>query len=189
MWETGYKLLHVPSRFTYERYIHIDQFTQVQELLNHFHEFLFWHNPVMFYTMIDTTFSISTNASSFGYIWIHSPYSIDFTDAPDIREILGLDGRTVILPASFYGSNVIDITRNRQVNQVYSSLVRSSDLKIANQNNNLSTTMIFDDPTTNYCRSVEDKCIPMITRSDRLMLLKGFERFQTSYLSSEWYEE
>ena len=139
----------------------------------------------MFYTMIDTTFSISTNASSFGYIWIHSPYSIDFTDAPDIREILGLDGRTVILPASFYGSNVINITRNRQVIQVYSTIVRSSNLKIANQNNNLSTTMIFDDPTTNYCRSVEDKCIPMITRSDRLMLLKGFERFQTSYLSSE----
>ena len=169
MWETGYKLLHVPSRFTYERYIHIDQFTQVQELLNHFHDFLFWHNPVMFYT-----FSISTNASSFGCIWIQSPYSIDFTDAPDIREILGLDGRTVILPASFYGSNVIDITRNRQVIQVYSTIVRSSNLKIANQNNNLSTTMIFDDPTTNYCR---------------LMLLKGFERFQTSYLSSEWYEE
>ena len=136
-------------------------------------------------TMTDTLFSISTNASSFGCIWIHSPYSIDFTDAPDIREILGLDGRTVILPASFYGSNVIDITRNRQVIQVYSTIVRSSNLKIANQNNNLSTTMIFDDPTTNYCRSVEDKCIPMITRSDRLMLLKGFERFQTSYLSSE----
>ena len=135
--------------------------------------------------MTDTLFSISTNASSFGCIWIQSPHTIDFTDAPDIREILGLDGRTVILPAAFYGSNVIDITRNRQVIQVYSSLVRSSDLKIANQNNNLLTTIIFDDPTTNYCRSVEDKCIPMITRFNRLMLLKGFERFQTSYLSSE----
>ena len=61
-------------------------------------------------TMTDTTFSISTNASSFGCIWIQSPHTIDFTDVPDIREILGLDGRTVILPASFYGSNVIDIT-------------------------------------------------------------------------------
>ena len=61
-------------------------------------------------TMTDTTFSISTNASSFGCIWIQSPHTIDFTDAPDIREILGFDGRTVILPASFYGSNVIDIT-------------------------------------------------------------------------------
>ena len=31
--------------------------------------------------------------------------------------------------------------------------------------------MIIDDPTTNYCRSVEDICIPMITRFDRLMFL------------------
>ena len=61
-------------------------------------------------TMTDTLFSIFTNASSFGCIWIQSPHTIDFTDAPNIREILGLDGRTVILPASFYGSNVIDIT-------------------------------------------------------------------------------
>ena len=57
----------------------------------------------------------------------------------------------IVLPASFYGSNVIDITRNRQVIQVYSSLVGLSDLKIANQNNNLLTTMIIDDSKTNYC--------------------------------------
>ena len=55
--------------------------------------------------------------------------------------------------------------------QVYSTLVRSPDLKIANQNSNLLTTMIINDPTTNYCRSVEDICIPMITRFDRLMFL------------------
>ena len=122
-------------------------------------------------TMTDTLFSISTNASSFSCIWIQSSHTIDFTDAPDIREILGLDGRTVILPASFYGSNVIDITRNRQVIQVYSTIVRSSDLKIANQNNNLLTTMIIDDPTVEYVRTVEDGCIPMITRFDRLMFV------------------
>ena len=122
-------------------------------------------------TMSDTLFSISTNASSFGCIWIQSPHTIDFTDAPDIREILGFDGRTVILPASFSGSNVIDITRNRQVIQVYSTIVRSSDLKIANQNNNLLTTMIIDDPTADYVRTVEDVCIPMITRFDRLMFV------------------
>ena len=123
-------------------------------------------------TMTDNTmFSISTKASSYGCIWIQSPHTIDFTNAPDIRDILGLEGRAVILPALFYGSNVTDITRNRQVIQVYSTLVRSPDLKIANQNNNLLNTMIINDPTTNYCRSVEDICIPMITRFDRLMFL------------------
>ena len=122
-------------------------------------------------TMIDTMISISTKASSYGCIYIQYPHTIDFTNAPDIREILSLEGQMVILSASFYGSNVIDITRNRQVIQVYSSLVRSSDLKIANQNNNLLTTMIIDDPEVNYLRTVEDICIPMITRFDRLMFL------------------
>ena len=95
--------------------------------------------------------------------------SINFINVPDIREILELEMRTVLLLASFYESTVIDIIRNCQVIQIYSTIVRSSDLKIANPNNNLLTTMIIDDPTTNYCRSVEDICIPMITRFDRLM--------------------
>ena len=109
--------------------------------------------------------------SSYGCIWIQSPHNIDFTSDPDIREILGLKGRTVIRPASFYGSNVIDITQNRQVIQVYLSLMRPSDLKIANQNSNLLTTMIIDDPTTNYCRSVEDICIQTITRFIQLIFV------------------
>ena len=41
-------------------------------------------------TMTDTTFSISTKASSYGCIYIQSPHTIDFINAPDIREILGL---------------------------------------------------------------------------------------------------
>ena len=79
-------------------------------------------------TMTDSTFSISTKAARYGCIWIQSTHTINFSNASDIREFLGLEGRTVILPASFCGSNVINITRNRQVIQVYSSLVRSSDL-------------------------------------------------------------
>ena len=54
---------------------------------------------------------------------------------------------------------------------MYSSLVGSFDLKIANQNNYLLTTIIIDDPTINSCRSVVDICIPMITRFDRLMIV------------------
>ena len=80
-------------------------------------------------TMINTTFSISTMDTSYECIWIHSPYSIDSTIAPDVLEIFGLGNHMTVFLASFYGSNVIDITRNCEVIQVYSSLVRSSDLK------------------------------------------------------------
>ena len=60
--------------------------------------------------LADTTFSISMKASSYGCIYIQSTHTIDFTNAPDIREIVGLEERTVILPTSFYEANVIDIT-------------------------------------------------------------------------------
>ena len=120
--------------------------------------------------MTDTTFSISMKASSYGCIYIQSTH-YRFHQCSGYSRNPHLEGRTVILPASFYGSNVIDITRNRQVIQVYSSLVRSSDLKIANQDNNLLTTMIIDDPEVKYLRTMEDICIPMITRFDRLMFV------------------
>ena len=45
-------------------------------------------------------------------------------------------------------------------------------MKIANQNNNnLLTTMIIDDPKDDYICTVEDICIPMIYRFDRLMFV------------------
>ena len=43
-------------------------------------------------TMTETTFSISTKASSNKCIWIQSPHTIQLTNAPDIREILCLEG-------------------------------------------------------------------------------------------------
>ena len=124
-------------------------------------------------TITHTPFSLSTKASNYRCIWILFPHTVYFTSAPGIREILGLEGRTVILPASFNQSYVFYITRNRHVIQVYSSLVRYSDLKmpIANQNNNLLTTMIINNPTIHYSRSMENICISMITRFDRLMFV------------------
>ena len=112
-------------------------------------------------------FSITTATTSFGCIHITSDTTLDFRQAPDIREILGITQET--LPATQYDApNIIDITRNRQVIQVYSSIVRTSDLKIANQNNNLLTTMIIDDPQSDYLRKIEDVCVPICNRFDKL---------------------
>ena len=112
-------------------------------------------------------FSITTANKSFGCIHITTSTTIDFSKAPDIREILGISESN--LPASIYdGKSIIDITRNRQVIQVFCSIVRTSDLKIANQNNNLLTTMMFDDPQATYLRKIEDVCIPICNRFDKL---------------------
>ena len=114
-----------------------------------------------------TQFSISNAVSSFGCFHIQSSCSVDFSQAPDIIDILGLTETTYNAGANT-GANIIDITRNRQVIQVYSSIVRTSDLKIANQNNNLITTIIINDPQLRYLNTVEQVNIPIINRFDRI---------------------
>ena len=121
----------------------------------------------VFNEMQNCGFSIITANKGFGCIHITSSTTIDFSKAPDIREILGIPD--MILPAGVYeGKSIIDITRNRQVIQVFPSIVRTSDLKIANQNNNLLTTMMIDDPQATYLRKIEDVCIPICNRFDKL---------------------
>ena len=123
----------------------------------------------IFNTMIDATFSISTQATSYKCIWIQSPHTIDITKAWIFEKSSGLEGRTVIIPASFYESNVVEITRYCHVIHVYSLLVQSSHFKMSttHQNNNLLSPWITDIPSTDYSRSMANICIPMITRFDR----------------------
>ena len=65
-------------------------------------------------TMTDSTFSISTKASSYGCIWIQSPHTIHFTNAPDIREILGLeDVRSFYLLRSMDRTSLISLEINK----------------------------------------------------------------------------
>ena len=57
-------------------------------------------------------------------------------------------------------------------------------MKIANQNNNLLTTMIIDDPKDDSIRTVEDIYIPMIHRFDRLMFV--FKDMDGNINGPEW---
>ena len=77
------------------------------------------------------------------YSYISS--SIDFSITPDLCDRIDIKQQTYS-EGEYYGDDVIDITRNQQLIQVFSSIVKTSDLKISNQNNNLLTTMMIDDP-------------------------------------------
>lgn len=117
--------------------------------------------------MTYTSFSISNATNAFGCIQLSTNTSVDFSRSPEISSILGLS-KSTYLAGQYNGENIIDITRNRQVIQVFSSIVRTSDLKIANQNNNLLTTMILDDPQKSYINTIEDVNIPICNRFDKL---------------------
>ena len=93
-------------------------------------------------TMMYSQFSLSNDVDRFGCIHISS--SIDFSITPDIWDRIDIKQQTYS-EGEYYGDDGIDITRNQQLIQVFSSIVKTSDLKISNQNNNLLTTMMIDD--------------------------------------------
>ena len=81
---------------------------------------------------------------------------------------------------------MIDITRNQQLIQVFSSIVKTSDLKISNQNNNPLTTMMNDDLEIEQLNKVEDVNIPIMNQlvfsfkdqNGNWMCIDGYFEFQ-----------
>lgn len=118
-------------------------------------------------TMEYSEFQVTTSTYKFGCLHMNSSCSIDFSQSEDIKDILGLS-QNIYPSGSHYGDNIIDITRNMQVIQVYCSLVKSSELKIANQNNNLLTTLIIEDPEKSFIQKTQDVYLPIINKFDRL---------------------
>ena len=121
----------------------------------------------MLNTMEYSEFQVTTSTYKFGCLHMNSSCPIDFSQAEDLRDILGLT-KNIYSSGSHYGDNIIDITRNLQVIQVYCSLVKSSELKIANQNNNLLTTLIIEDPEKSFIQKTQDVYLPIINKFDQL---------------------
>ena len=121
----------------------------------------------MLNTMENSSFQVTTSTYKFGCLLIQSSCEVDFSDANDIKEMLGLT-KDIYSSGTNYGDNIVDITRNMQVIQVYCSLVKSSELKIANQNNNLLTTLIIEDPEKSFIQKTQDIYLPIISKFDQL---------------------
>ena len=121
----------------------------------------------MLNTMEYSEFQVTTSTYKFGCLHMNSSCPIDFSQAEDLRDILGLT-KNIYSSGSHYGDNIIDITRNLQIIQVYCSLVKSSELKIANQNNNLLTTLIIEDPEKSFIQKIQDVYLPIINKFDQL---------------------
>lgn len=121
----------------------------------------------MLNTMQYSEFQVTTSTYKFGCLLIQSNCEVDFSEAEDIKEMLGLT-KNIYSSGTNYGDDIIDITRNLQVIQVYCSLVKSSELKIANQNNNLLTTLIIEDPEKSFIQKTQDVYLPIINKFDQL---------------------
>ena len=113
---------------------------------------------------------ISTQGPSYGRAYFvgskAANVTVDLTQARDIAAILGFNGSRWKLNAiptgnSYVTEDIIDITRNNQVILVYASIIKSNELKIANQNNNLLTSVNVNDPESTVSHKIENTWIPI----------------------------
>ena len=108
--------------------------------------------------MTHTRFLIFSIASSCECIWIQFPHTINCTNASRYTWNFQ-SGRMYGHSTCFFLWVERDWFHFKSPSDPsVLSLVRSSYLKIANRSNNLLTTIIIDDPTADYIRTMEDIC-------------------------------
>lgn len=103
--------------------------------------------------------SVITEGSGFGLckIYIQAYNVIDFSDAPDILDILKLDPvYSTNANKTYIGNAIVDITRNLQNVQIFCSMLQASSCRIANSYNDLLCTVAIE--------SLEQTCTERISK-------------------------
>ena len=103
--------------------------------------------------------SVVTEGSGFGLckLYIQAYNVIDFSEAPDILDILKLDPvYSVNSNKTYTGNAIVDITRNLQNVQIFCSMLQASSCRIANSYNDLLCTVAIE--------SLEQTCTERISK-------------------------
>lgn len=103
--------------------------------------------------------SVVTEGSCFGLckLYIQAYNVIDFSEAPDILDILKLDPvYSTNANKTYIGNAIVDITRNLQNVQIFCSMLQASSCRIANSYNDLLCTVAIE--------SLEQTCTERISK-------------------------
>ena len=103
--------------------------------------------------------SVVTEGSGFGLakLYIQAYNVIDFSEAPDILDILKLDQvYSTNANKTYIGNAIVDITRNLQNIQIFCSMLQASSCRIANSYNDLLCTVAIE--------SLEQTCTEHISK-------------------------
>lgn len=103
--------------------------------------------------------SVITEGSGFGLakLYIQAYNVIDFSESPDILDILKLDPvYSVNSNKTYIGNAIVDITRNLQNVQIFCSMLQASSCRIANSYNDLLCTVAIE--------SLEQTCTERISK-------------------------
>lgn len=103
--------------------------------------------------------SVVTEGSGFGLckLYIQAYNVIDFSESPDILDILKLDTvYSTNANKTYIGNAIVDITRNLQNVQIFCSMLQASSCRIANSYNDLLCTVAIE--------SLEQTCTEHISK-------------------------
>ena len=103
--------------------------------------------------------SVITEGSGFGLakLYIQAYNVIDFSESPDILDILKLDPvYSTNANKTYIGNAIVDITRNLQNVQIFCSMLQASSCRIANSYNDLLCTVSIE--------SLEQTCTERISK-------------------------
>lgn len=103
--------------------------------------------------------SVVTEGSGFGLckLYIQAYNVINFSEAPDILDILKLDQvYSTNANKTYIGNAIVDITRNLQNVQIFCSMLQASSCRIANSYNDLLCTVAIE--------SLEQTCTERISK-------------------------
>lgn len=103
--------------------------------------------------------SVVIEGSGFGLckLYIQAYNVIDFSEAPDILDILKLDPvYSTNANKTYYSNSIVDITRNLQNVQIFCSMLQASSCRIANSYNDLLCTVAIE--------SLEQTCTEHISK-------------------------
>lgn len=127
---------------------------------------------------IANTLSVITEGANFGKCELEINRYVNFSLAPQIRQILKLEVDYEPADTFYITDEVIDITRNLQNIKLFCSLLNASSSRIANQNNDLLCTINLESLEEPHIETIRNLSVPVFNRVNSISLYFQDENLQ-----------
>lgn len=127
---------------------------------------------------VPNTITVITEGANYGKCELDIRRYVNFSLAPQIRQILKLkvDYKPGDIP--YITDEVIDITRNLQNIKLFCSLLNASSSRIANQNNDLLCTINLESLEEPHIETIRNLSVPVFNRVNSISLYFQDENLQ-----------
>lgn len=135
-------------------------------------------NTAFVMASVANTLTVITEGENFGKCELEINRYVNFSLAPQIRQILKLNIDYEPSDTFYITDEVIDITRNLQNIKLFCSLLNASSSRIANQNNDLLCTINLESLEEPHIETIRNLSVPVFNRVNSISLYFQDENLQ-----------